>query len=297
MRLEAGCEMTVQADADCPAIAMLRPRSGLAQWLVHESYEFDPWVPTTEYVDIYGNLCQRLTIPQGTMRIRVSATVETEPTIAINYDAPVTPVAELPDSALIYLLPSRYCPADKMHQQAQQIVQGALPGYPQVEAIRAWIHANIAYKYGVSNASTDALDSLNAGAGVCRDYTHIGMALCRSLNIPARMVVGYLYQLDPMDMHAWFEAFVGGRWYTFDATQDQPRGGRLVMAYGRDAADVALISNYGPLKTPQMNVWVNQLPGPGAGGPSGRPAQVGPASTAGGGTATTGSPSAGTAAG
>jgi transglutaminase-like putative cysteine protease len=297
MRLDAGCEMTLEADADCPAIAMLRPRSGLAQWLVRESYEFDPWVPTTEYVDIYGNLCQRLVIPQGRMRIRVEATVETEAWIAIDCDAPVTPVAELPDSSLIYLLPSRYCPADKIGPQAQQIVQGLAPGYPQVEAIRAWIHDRIAYRYGVSNASTDALDTLNAGAGVCRDYTHVGVALTRSLNIPARMVVGYLHGLDPMDMHAWFEAFVGGRWYTFDATQDRPRGGRLVMAYGRDAADVALISNYGPLKTPSMNVWVNELPGPGSGGPSGQPAQVGAASTAGGGTATTGSPSAGTSAG
>ena len=297
MRLVAGCEMTVEADADCPAIAMLRPRSGLAQWLVHESYEFDPWVPTTEFVDIYGNLCQRLVIPQGSMRIRVEATVETEPEIAIGIGAPLTPVPELPDSTLTYLLPSRYCPADKMNPQAMQIVQGVEPGYAQVEAIRAWIHDNIEYRYGVSNASTDALDTLNAGAGVCRDYTHVGMALTRSLNIPARMVVGYLHGLDPMDMHAWFEAFIGGRWYTFDATQSEPRGGRLVMAYGRDATDVALISNYGPLKTPQMHVWVDQVPGPGAGGPSNHPAQVGPAGTAGGGTATTGSPSAGTGAG
>lgn len=280
MRLDAGCEMTVEADADCPAIAMLRPRSGLAQWMVRESYEFDPWVPTTEYVDIYGNLCQRLVIPKGQMRIRVEATVETEPTIAVNFDAPFTPVPQLPDSAVIYLLPSRYCPADKMNAKAMEIVQGKAPGYAQVEAIRAWIHDNIKYQYGVSNASTDALETLNAGAGVCRDYAHIGMALCRSLNIPARMVVGWLHQLDPMDMHAWFEAFVGGRWYTFDATQAQPRGGRLVMAYGRDAADVALISNYGPLKTPNMNVWVNEVPSKGAGGPSGQPAPVGPASAA-----------------
>jgi transglutaminase-like putative cysteine protease len=262
MRLDAGCEMTLQADADCPAIAMLRPRSGLAQWLVRESYEFDPWVPTTEYVDIYGNLCQRLVIPQGSMRIRVEATVETEAYIAIDVDARVTPVAELPDSSLIYLLPSRYCPADKMGQQAWRIVKDAAPGYQQVEAIRAWIHERIEYRYGVSNASTDALDTLNAGAGVCRDYTHIGVALCRALNIPARMVVGYLHGLDPMDMHAWFEAFVGDRWYTFDATQSVPKGGRVVIAYGRDAADVAFISNYGALETVAMRVWVELAPPP-----------------------------------
>ena len=297
MRLEAGCEMILEAEADCPAIAMLRPRSGLAQWMVRESYEFDPWVPTTEYVDIYGNLCQRLVIPQGTMRMRVESTVETEAWIAIDHDAPLTPVAELPDSAIIYLLPSRYCPSDRMADRARRIVGDATPGYGQVEAIRAWIHDNIDYRYGVSNASTDALETLDAGAGVCRDFTHVGIALTRSLNIPARMVVGYLHGLDPMDMHAWFEAFVGGRWYTFDATQAEPRGGRLVMAYGRDAADVALISNYGPLRTPQMNVWVDEVPGADADGPSGEPAQVGPAASAGSGTATTDSPSAGTSAG
>jgi transglutaminase-like putative cysteine protease len=160
------------------------------------------------------------------------------------------------DEALLFLLPSRYCPSDKMAGRAEQIVAGYAPGYAQVEAIRAWIHQNICYVYGVSDPTTDALDTLDRGAGVCRDYSHVGIALCRSLRIPARMVVGYLYGLDPMDLHAWFEAFVGGRWYTFDATQAQPRGGRIIVAYGRDAADVAFISNYGELLVPALRVWV-----------------------------------------
>ena len=125
-----------------------------------------------------------------------------------------------------------------------------------MEAIRAWIHANLEYRYGVSDAATDALDTLARGAGVCRDFAHVGIGLCRALQIPARMVVGYLYRLDPMDMHAWFEAFVGGRWYTFDATQDAPRGGRIVVAYGRDAADVAFLSNYGEMATERLTVQV-----------------------------------------
>ena len=110
----------------------------------------------------------------------------------------------------------------------------------------------------MSTATTDAIDTLNQGAGVCRDFAHVGIALCRSLSIPARIVVGYLHGLDPMDLHAWFEAFVGNRWYTFDATQDAPRGGRIVLAYGRDAADVAFISDYGmaPLEVTQMHVAV-----------------------------------------
>jgi len=163
---------------------------------------------------------------------------------------------------LQYLLPSRYCPSDKLESRAREIAAGVSPGYGQVEAIRAWIRERIEYRYGSSDASTDAAATLDSGAGVCRDFAHVGIALTRAMRIPARMVVGYLLGLDPMDLHAWFEAYVGDRWYTFDATQDEPRGGRVVLAYGRDAADVAFISNYGPLVTVAMKVWVEIAPPP-----------------------------------
>lgn len=258
MKLRAGCEISVEAEEDCPSVAMLRPRSGQAQWLSSESYLFEPWVRTTEYVDTFGNLCQRMVIPKGRMHIRVEAEVETDEAIDIDTQAPPTPVGLLPDDVMQFLLPSRYCPSDLMQARALEVVADAAPGYAQVEAIRAWIHDNIEYKYGVSDSGTDAQDTLEQGAGVCRDYTHVGMSLCRSLKIPARMVVGYLYRLDPMDLHAWFEAYIGGRWYTFDATQREPRGGRVVLAYGRDAADVAFLSNYGMLETVGMRVWVEE---------------------------------------
>ncbi len=256
MRLRAICDMALTADADCPTVGMLRPSSGVAQWLASEAYYFDPHVRSTEYVDSFGNLCQRFVVPKGNMRIRVEVVVDTEESIAVEPNAPPTPVDQLPDAALQFLLQSRYCPSDKMEAQARRIVADAPPGYAQVEAIRAWIHANLAYRYGVSDETTDALDTLADGAGVCRDFSHVGIALCRALQIPARMVVGYLHELDPMDLHAWFEAFVGGRWFTFDATQDAPRGGRIVIAYGRDAADVAFLSNYGELRTDRLDVRV-----------------------------------------
>ncbi len=254
--------MTLQAAADCPTVAMLRPRSGEAQWLVSESFDFEPRVRITEYVDAYGNLCQRFVIPQGRMTVRITAVVETEDDIVVDMNASATPIAGLPNDTLQYLLQSRYCPSDKPEVEAQalQIVGNLAPGYAQVEAIRAWINAHIVYRYGVSTLSTDALDTLAAGAGVCRDFSHIGITLCRSLGIPARMVVGYLYRLDPMDLHAWFEAFIDGRWYTFDATQDQARGGRVVVAYGHDAADVAFISNYAALETTALDVTVDLAP-------------------------------------
>jgi transglutaminase-like putative cysteine protease len=259
MRLRATCKMRVTASSDCPVVAMLRPRSGDAQWMVSERYDLRPWVPTTEYVDSFGNLCQRMIVPKGDMHIEVDAVMEADDAIAVAPDAEAVPVHKLPFDTLQYLLQSRYCPSDKFGDRAQAIVQGKMAGYAQVEAIRHWIHENLTYQYNVSNASTDALQTLEAGAGVCRDFSHVGIALCRSLQIPARLVVGYLHGLDPMDMHAWFEAYVGGRWYTFDATQARPRGGRIVVAYGRDAADVAFLSNYGPLEMGEMAVSVEQL--------------------------------------
>jgi transglutaminase-like putative cysteine protease len=259
MRLEAQCKMILNVEQPTPLVAMLRPRSGEGQWVVSESYELEPFVPVVEYNDAFGNLCQRLTTPKGRFQIGVTAQVETSDHITVAPGAPFTPPAEVPADVLQFLLPSRYCPSDKMQDKAREIVGSAKPGYDQVEAIRHFIHTQIEYKYGVSDSSTDALDTLQAGAGVCRDFSHIGISLSRALLIPARMVVGFLHKLDPMDMHAWFEAFVGGRWYTFDATQPEPRGGRIAVAYGRDATDVALFNEYGPIKVEKMHVSVSEV--------------------------------------
>ena len=261
MKLQASCSLTATAHADCPVIAMLRPRGGAAQTVLHDHYALQPAVPMTEYVDSFGNLCQRFVVPQGALQLQVAVLMTVERHIAIAPEAPRTPIEQLPHEVLVYLLQSRYCPSDKMDEQARNIVGNALPGYDQAEQICAWIHAMLIYQYGVSTAATDALETLNQGAGVCRDFAHVGIALCRSLQIPARFVVGYLHGLQPMDLHAWFEAFVGGRWYTFDATQDAPRGGRIVLAYGRDAADVAFLSDYGaqPLQINQLQVDVQEL--------------------------------------
>jgi transglutaminase-like putative cysteine protease len=256
MRLRATCEIKLKANKSTPLIAMLRPRSGEAQWIASESYDISPFSSAVEYVDTYGNLCQRMLAPADQFTIRTDAVLEVAENIAVSPGAPLTQFSALPDYALQFLLPSRYCPSDMMVQLASEVTANALPGYDQVEAIRSWIHKNIAYQYGVSNASTSALDTVAARAGVCRDFAHIGLSLCRALQIPARMVVGYLYQLDPMDLHAWFEAYVGGNWFTFDATQVAPRGGRIALAYGRDAADVALITELGSLTTESMQVTV-----------------------------------------
>jgi len=257
MRLDAGCEISFEASAPTPMILMLRPRSGLGQWILREEYRLEPGVPVVEYTDGYGNLCQRLTAPQSSFQIYTSACVETADTIDVQPGAPFIPVQDLPDGVLQFLLPSRYCQSDRLGDLASEIVMNQSPGYDQAEAIRHWIQSNVEYRYGTSDASTSAVDTAEEQIGVCRDFAHLGIALCRSLSIPARMVVGYLYQLDPMDLHAWFEAFVGDRWYTFDATQEKPRGNRIAIGYGRDATDVALSTQFGPMQLTEMHVWVD----------------------------------------
>jgi transglutaminase-like putative cysteine protease len=263
MYLQAGCEITFEVAAPTPMVLMLRPRSGYGQWVAQELYTFKPpAVPPVEYVDSYGNLCQRLIAPMGEFQIHAVVGVDVAADMDVNMDAHFVPIQELPDSTLQFLLPSRYCESDRLGNFAQRFLGNGLSAYQQVETIRSWIHQNLEYHYGVSNASTSARDTLTHMSGVCRDFAHLGMALCRSLSIPARMVVGYLYELKPMDQHAWFEAFVGNRWYAFDATQERPRGGRIAIGYGRDAADVAFATQFGPATLTEFRVWVDQMPLP-----------------------------------
>ncbi len=256
MKLHATASLSFQANAEVPAIFMLKPRSGYGQWVTSEEYILEPDIAMVEYTDGFGNLCQRAVIPEGPFSITANCVVDAPDTIDVDQDAAFVSVQYIPDPLLQFLLPSRYCQADFLGNLAGSITGGVRPGYQQVEAIRAWIRREVRYEYGTSNASTSALETANQKVGVCRDLAHLGIALCRAINIPARMVVGYLHELEPMDLHAWFEAYVGGRWYVFDATQDEPKGNRITIAYGRDAADVALATQFGPMQLLDMSVQV-----------------------------------------
>ena len=260
MWLRTGCEITFDVSIPTPFILMLRPRSGSHQWVARESYTLKPSVPVVEYTDNYGNLCQRLIAPVGEFSIRTSADILIDDGIDVGPGAPFDEVQTLPDSVLTYLLPTRYCESDRFIDLGQQIVAGVLPGYDQVAAIESWIRDNIHFNPNSIHFQLSAVEVNQQREGVCRELAHLGIALCRGLCIPARMVVGYLHELQPMDFHAWFEAYVGGRWYTFDATQPHPRGGRVTVAYGRDAADVAIFNQFGPALFPrEMAVKVEML--------------------------------------
>jgi len=258
--LRTECDLEFDVELYTPFVFMLRPRSGAGQWVAQERYAITPSVPVTEFTDAYGNLCQRLIAPPGRFSVRTQADVMTSAEIDTGWGLPFIPVQELPESTLAYLLPSRYCEADRLGELAREITAWAHPGYDQVAAIEAWVRGAVRFEPGSSQLPLSAVEAWQRGVGVCRDLAHLAIALCRSLVVPARLVVGYLEGLQPMDLHAWFEAYVGGRWYSFDATQAQPRGGRVTIAYGKDAADVAVYSQYGPLLLPSsMRVAVQRL--------------------------------------
>lgn len=259
MLLQASSYFELYTEYPVTSIFMLRSKSEPTQFIRQEAFLTDPLVPVKEYIDGYGNICQRTILPEGTTILESTVIAECNADIDVNTDAGYVPVEELPDQVLQFLLPSRYCESDKTGELAMEIIKDAQPGYAQVEAIRQWCYQNISRQYGTTNSSTSAIDVLQSKTGVCRDFTHVAMALCRSINIPARMMVGYLHELKPMDLHAWFEAYVGDRWYTFDAMMEQPVGGRIIMAYGRDAADVAFASHFGEVVLVRMEVKVEKV--------------------------------------
>jgi transglutaminase-like putative cysteine protease len=246
MWIRTTCNLEFQLGDATPLILMLRPRSGLDQWVARESYTLSPSVPVVEYTDIFGNLCQRVVAPAGAFSVHTSADVMTADTVAIAPGTYFVEIQNLPDTVLLYLLPSRYCESDRFGNLAQEIVAGVQLGYDQVESISRWVRERIAYVPGSSAIPLSAVEVNLQQHGVCRDLAHLSIALCRSISIPARLVIGFLHGLEPMDLHAWFEAYVGGRWYTFDPTQDMLRAGRIAVAYGRDAADVSIYHQFGP---------------------------------------------------
>ncbi|MEJ2179223.1 MAG: transglutaminase family protein [Gammaproteobacteria bacterium] len=246
MWLRTSCEMTFDITVPTPFILMLRLRSGAQQWVASEEYRLKPSIRVFEFTDVYGNLCQRLIAPPGAFEVYTAADVMTADQVDQSPGAPFVEIEYLPDAVLSYLLPSRYCESDRFGHMATSIAAGHQLGYDQVKAIETWLRTNIRYEPGTSDIPVSAVEVNTRGSGVCRDLAHLGIALCRSLSIPARLVVGYLYGLEPMDLHAWFEAYVAGRWYTFDATQASLRGGYVAIGYGRDAADVAIYNQFGP---------------------------------------------------
>ena len=263
MWLHTSCLLEFDAQVATPFLLMLRPRSGWQQWIGREQYVLSPSVPVVEFTDPFGNLCQRLVAPPGRFSVHTSADIEAADALDTCPGAPFIEVQCLPEETLPFLLPSRYCESERFTTMALSLVNGQRPGYNQCTAIVDYIRRTIQYTPGAGQQASSACEVNGLSQAVCRDMAHLGIALCRALVIPARMVVGYLESLQPMDLHAWFEAYVGGRWYTFDPTQPSLEGGRVAIAYGRDAADVAVFTQFGdPVELKRMEVCVERMSGP-----------------------------------
>ncbi len=248
-------------------LMLVRARPDGEHRILHETEWTEPRLGQREYRDSFGNPCWRLVLPAGETLIRYDALVEVspEPDMVVP-DAPLVPVEDLPDDTLVFTLPSRYIESDLLLDDAWKLFGHTPPTWARVQAICDWVHANIQYGYGLSGPSTTALDVFRTRAGVCRDFAQISVAFCRTLNIPARYTFGYFPDIAveppdvPMDFHAWFEAYLGGRWYTFDARHNVPRIGRVKIAHGRDAVDVALSTSYGSATLNSMVVWSDEVP-------------------------------------
>lgn len=263
MWMHATCLLEFNIPVATPFLFMLRPRSGWQQWVGREQYVLTPSVPAVEFTDPFGNLCQRLVAPPGQFSVHTSVDVDAADDSDTAPGAPFVEVQQLPDETLPFLLPSRFCESDRFSQMAASIVAGWSAGYDQCTAIVDYIRRTTQYAPGTGEQIVSACEVNERPQAVCRDMAHLGIACCRALSIPARMVVGYLEGLQPMDLHAWFEAYVGGRWYTFDPTQDDLHGGRVAIAYGRDAADVAIYTQFGePVELLRMDVTVERMSAP-----------------------------------
>jgi transglutaminase-like putative cysteine protease len=255
-----GCELNYRIDRASTLILNIGVVSNDYQHIFHEDLQIDPQLKIEEYItSIDRNRYFRLNVPPGNVQISYRATVGLSHYYADPSGVLEIQPADLPLDILYYLYPSRYCQSDRLLRFVAAEFGDLLPGYSRVTAICNWIYDNVLYLFGSSDSLTSACDTALERVGVCRDFAHLGIAFCRALNIPARFVVGYAYGLNPRDFHAWFEAYLGGRWYLFDPTRLVPQNGLIRVGTGRDAADVSFATIFGPVTMNQMRLFMEYV--------------------------------------
>ena len=266
MLIRYGYEITINCNQPTALVCLLavhQERS--ADLRTPETVFTTPVIPTTTYVDLFGNRCRRMVAPVGDLTIWGDATIEDSglPDQA-DWSAQEIPPADLPDDTLVYLLGSRYCETDRLSQTAWDMFGHLTPGWGRVQAVCDFVHNHIRFDYQQARSTRTAFEGFNERVGVCRDFAHLAVALLRCLNIPTRYVNGHLGDIgvpvvNPMDFSAWIEVYLGGRWHTFDPRNNKPRIGRIVVARGRDAADIPLINSFGPHYLNLFRVWTYEV--------------------------------------
>ena len=254
MKIRCGFDISYHCPMPTPMVFLLSVHpSREPELLTPQIIETDPEVAPRAILDAFGNRMTRLFAPPGDIRLRCDFVIEDSGLAdEIAWGAPETPVENLPDDTLVYLMASRYCDTDLLSDLAWSLFGGTPRGWPRVQAIVDYAHGRIRFDYQQARSTRTASEGHREQVGVCRDFAHLAITLCRCMNIPARYCTGYLGDIGvppvdaPMDFSAWFEVYLGGRWYTMDARHNTPRIGRIVMARGRDATDVAISTAFGP---------------------------------------------------
>jgi len=267
MKIHVGFEMTYDCPQPTPIIFNVNVHySRLSDLIGRDDLVFDPPVPAAAYRDSFGNWCTRVVAPAGRMRVSANAMVnDSGAEDRICPDARQIPVPDLPEETLLFLLGSRYCETDRLSEAAWSLFGNGPTGWARVQAICDYVHNHIRFGYEHARRTRSALEAFHDKTGVCRDYAHLAIAFCRCMNIPARYCTGYLGDIGMpppygvMDFAAWFEVFLEGRWHIFDARNNMPRIGRVLIARGRDAADVAISNTFGPNTLADFRVWTDEV--------------------------------------
>ncbi|SON57551.1 putative protein involved in cytokinesis, contains TGc (transglutaminase/protease-like) domain [Hartmannibacter diazotrophicus] len=270
MHIRVGFRLVFDCPQPTPMLLVLNVHYSRASDMAVPDYvTTDPSVPITAYRDSFGNWCSRMTAPAGRTVISGSGIVrDSGLPEAVQRDAMQHPVEDLPEDTLVFLLSSRFCETELLSQIAWDLFGHTEPGWPRVQAVCDFVHNHIRFGYEHARATKTAAEAYREGVGVCRDYAHLAVAFCRALNIPARYCTGYLGDIGmpppygPMDFAGWFEAYLGGHWHTFDPRNNMPRIGRILMARGRDAADVAIATTFGVNTLAEFTVWTDEVDPP-----------------------------------
>lgn len=267
MLIRLGYDLRFEIEAAVPIVAILNVHPSRRHDLQEpDRVQFEPAVESCEYQDAFGNICTRFLAPPGLLRLTNSTLIEDsgEPD-PVNLDAREHPVDELPSETLRFLMPSRFCEVDLLSSTAAELFGGLPRGWSRVQAVCDWVHDRVTFGYPHARPTRTAVDAYTERIGVCRDFQHLAITFCRALNIPARYVTGYLGDIGvppnscPMDFSAWFEVFLDGRWWAFDARHNVPRIGRVLIAAGMDATDVAITTSFGRAKLCQFAVTTEEV--------------------------------------
>ena len=266
MKIQAGYEISYNCSQATPMILMLSVHpSRITDMITPDRLRLDPAIPGNSYRDGFGNTCHVIQAPTGRLTVSTDFVIRDSGQLdEVAPDAEQHSLEQLPVETLIYLLGSRYCETDRFTQIAWSTFGNTPKGWPLVQAICDYVHNSIKFGYEHASPTKTAWDAHSERRGVCRDFAHLAITLCRCMNVPARYCTGYLGDIgvpaddSPMDFSAWFEVYLGGRWYTFDARHNMPRIGRILMARGRDATDVAIVTSFGPCTLASFKVMTDE---------------------------------------